>query len=139
MLESIICNTKNYIKTHNKDSRKKKGQFFTSLSIAKFMAEKASFSSNHLNILEPGAGTGLLAAAIIEYCMENKLCSSFFIQFVENDPEIRPLLKMTVDAIKKFVSDNEGDVEINLSSENYIIRPEERQYDIVISITHCFL
>ena len=55
MLDIIINNTKKYIDTHDKVNRKNKGQFFTPVSIAEFMAVRASGVAEHLSILEPGA------------------------------------------------------------------------------------
>lgn len=132
MLDLIVNNTYNYTLAHDKAGRKEKGQFFTSLSIAKFMAEKASYPAAHLSIIEPGAGNGLLTAAVVEHCIINNLCHSFNIQFVENDPEILPVLNQTVTLLRRFVAENQGNVEIDIFSNNYITEPIEGTYDIII-------
>lgn len=133
MLDVIVKNTKEYIESHSKENRKKKGQFFTSVSIAEFMAIRASYATEHLSILEPGAGNGLLTAAVIKHCIENELCHSFDVKFVENDIEIISVLEKTSGIMKEFVNMNHGDISISISTDNYITSNEAKLYDIVIS------
>lgn len=86
MLKEIVSTTANYTKEHGKAARKKKGQFFTPLSIVDFMVKKGAAAAEHLSILEPGAGNGLLTAALIKqwetyqfYWQLNKLITTQFI------------------------------------------------------------
>lgn len=132
MIETIIKNTKIYIQNHVKKNRKCKGQFFTPLSIAEFMAIRASYAMPHLSILEPGAGNGLLTASAIKYCVENELCTSFDVTFVENDKDVIELLKSTIQLITDYVTENNGHINISLSTDNYITGNISEQYDIVI-------
>ena len=132
MIDTIIRNTNIYTKKHNKENRKTKGQFFTPLSVAEFMALRASYASQHLSILEPGAGNGLLTASIIKYCIENELCTSFDVRFVENDTDVIELLKSTIAAITNYVNDNNGNIKIILSTDNYITTDMDEKYDIAI-------
>lgn len=132
MLDIIVNNTKDYTESHDKENRKNKGQFFTSTSIAEFMAMKASYAAEHLSILEPGAGNGILSASVIKYCIENELCSSFDVRFVENDSEVLPVLKETSDLMQEFVFLHQGNINISISTDNYITGNEDGLYDIVI-------
>ena len=86
MLKEIVENTEEYTNNHSKDERKDKGQFFTPRLIVDFMASKAVKEAGHLSVLEPGAGNGLLTAAVIRHCVDSGLCSSFSVRFIENDP-----------------------------------------------------
>lgn len=132
MLDIILSNTSEYTATHDKEKRKDKGQFFTSVSIAEFMAMKASYAAEHISILEPGAGNGILTASVIKYCVENELCNSFDVKFVENDLEVIPILELTSALIEDFVLTNHGNINISISTDNYITGHENKQYDIVI-------
>jgi len=132
MINTIIRNTNTYTKNHNKDKRKCKGQFFTPLSVAEFMALRASYASQHLSILEPGAGNGLLTASVIKYCIENELCNSFDVKLVENDTDVIELLKSTINVITEYVNANNGHINITLSADNYITSDMDEKYDIVI-------
>lgn len=132
MIDAIIRNTNIYKKNFNKDKRKYKGQFFTPLSVAEFMAFHASYASKHLSILEPGAGNGLLTASIIKYCIENQLCTSFDVKFVENDTDVIELIKSSITVITNYVNNHNGNINITLSTDNYITTDMEEKYDIVI-------
>ena len=104
MINEILNNTENYTSTHEKKIRKNKGQFFTPLSIANFMARKASIHAEHLSILEPGAGNGLLTAATIKHCIDFGVCKSFSVHFIENDPDVLPVLYKTAKLLESYVS-----------------------------------
>ena len=51
-----------------KEQRKQYGQFFTNKKVATFMASLFTipYYASHLDILDPGAGTGILSAALLE-------------------------------------------------------------------------
>lgn len=132
MIDTIIRNTKIYAQNHTKETRKCKGQFFTPVLVAEFMALRAAYATQHLSILEPGAGNGLLTASIIKYCIENELCTSFSVKFVENDTEVIELLKSSITVITNYVTTNNGNINISLSTENYIMDSVGEKYDIVI-------
>lgn len=55
-----------YNSSNTKSSKKDKGQFFTPSRVATFMAEMSSTSKESISILDPGAGIGILSAAITE-------------------------------------------------------------------------
>ena len=53
-----------YKKNFNIGLRKKKGQIFTPKEISIFMANMLSLDKNRISIIDCGAGTGILTAAI---------------------------------------------------------------------------
>ncbi len=74
------------------DDRRERGQFFTPPSIAAFMAGLVRIPPRRFRVLDPGAGTGVLSAAICDRILN--LRSSRRIEFVlfETDPVVLPLL-----------------------------------------------
>ena len=132
MLQEIINITNTYTKSHDKMSRKYKGQFFTPLSIALSMAKYTAMKTNTMTILEPGAGNGILSAALIFHCINNNLCHSFCIDFVENDPDVIPTLKKTAQMIERYVADHNGTININIYAVNFLTEPIKSSYDVVI-------
>lgn len=132
MINEILNNTENYTSTHEKKIRKNKGQFFTPLSIANFMARKASIHAEHLSILEPGAGNGLLTAATIKHCIDFGVCKSFSVHFIENDPDVLPVLYKTAKLLESYVSLHNSKIDISISEINYITDDINEIYDIVI-------
>lgn len=68
MLDYVLSRTVAFLEEIPKTARKKKGQFFTSKETAIFMASLFDFSNigDHVDILDPGTGTGILSAALID-------------------------------------------------------------------------
>jgi adenine-specific DNA-methyltransferase len=72
--------------------RKERGQFFTPPVVARFMAGLLSTFPKHVRVLDPGAGTGILSAAVCERTL--LLRSPRYVELVlyETDPTVIPLL-----------------------------------------------
>ena len=79
ILDAVTAKTKEYLETMPKTVRKKKGQFFTSLETAVFMADLFNLDrlQEDVSILDPGAGSGILSAAIIERLNQHDRESGF--------------------------------------------------------------
>ena len=62
-----------YSANYNSNLRKGRGQIFTPIKISSFMADLFDSFENQINLLDPGAGTGILIAAVCEKILtENK-------------------------------------------------------------------
>lgn len=133
MIEKIVAITDEYKKANSKSARKSKGQFFTSLTTAKYMAEKATRKAESLSMLDPGCGNALLAAAVVENCIQNRKCFHFNITLVENDEAVLDILNKSIDIIKQHVIENGGSVHFTLIKENFITYTPTNKFDIVIS------
>ena len=68
MVEAVAQATNDYLSRMPKASRKTQGQFFTGKDTARFMAELFSTEKlqGDVSVLDPGAGTGILSAAVVE-------------------------------------------------------------------------
>ncbi|MDR1438936.1 MAG: SAM-dependent methyltransferase, partial [Clostridiales bacterium] len=62
----VEARTQKYMQTASKAERKVIGQFFTPASIADYMGQLATFSGEYVRVLDPGAGSGILSAALID-------------------------------------------------------------------------
>ena len=120
LLDFAIQTTNEYISEMPKSQRKKYGQFFTSKETAIFMADLFDVPVNktQLDILDAGAGSGVLSIALIE-----KLQIMSHIQYVhlvcyENDPQIIELLRMNLQWVRQH-STLRFDYEIR--EDNYIL------------------
>ncbi|MFL5586730.1 MAG: hypothetical protein ACJ8DI_03600, partial [Ktedonobacteraceae bacterium] len=72
--------------THTSDVRRHDaGQFFTLPIVARYMANLAGILDNQLHVLDPGTGVGILACAICEAAILQKL-SALSIVAYESDP-----------------------------------------------------
>lgn len=117
MLESIIKNTDCFIASVPKSKRKKYGQFFTNVTTAQFMATLFDFdlSKPTLSILDAGAGSGILSAALIERLMQIEYKGDIQLTCYETDEQVIPLLKSNLDLIK-----TQYGISYEIRQENYI-------------------
>lgn len=94
LLLSVVENSQIFLSRKNKSERKNIGQFFTDESTAIFMAKmfELSKASKKINILDPGAGSGILSAAFIEEA-ELYPIEEINLTLVENNSEVLEVLK----------------------------------------------
>ena len=100
LTEHIMATTAEYIESMPKSLRKSYGQFFTSSETASFMAEMLSVpdEKRELTVLDPGAGSGILSAALVER-LENTSIESIKLVCYENDQNILNLLQANLNYI----------------------------------------
>ena len=66
--------------------RKSGGHYLTPASVARFMAEYASYSEPDMRVLDPGSGTGVLSAAVCEAASRSGTVQSLHLDACESDP-----------------------------------------------------
>lgn len=132
----------------SKNTKKNKGQFFTSAEIARYMASLVNTKKSKLSILDPGAGIGILSFAVIEQLVENnRNLEELSLTLYDNDIEVIPYLKKALEIAeddlkerkikfayeiieKDFVSSNSDVLNNNLSE---YCDPKMNCFDIIIS------
>lgn len=78
-------------------SQSDQGQFFTPLAVAQMMAQMLPLpTSNKVRILDPGAGSGILTAAVVDRFTRESPETNLEIVAVEKDSELIPALKNTL-------------------------------------------
>lgn len=118
MLNHVIRTTMAYLDSMPKTKRKKIGQFFTSLEAARFMAGLFLVpEQQHLDVLDPGTGSAILTAAVMERLSTHSGLASVSLICYETEPAILALLKDNLDYIKANVP---FELNYTIISENYI-------------------
>jgi adenine-specific DNA-methyltransferase len=140
LVKTVYDNTMIYLDTVSKTDRKKIGQFFTPAPIAEYMG---SLSRNHqtsTDILDPGAGSGILSAAIVESLIKKDV-QHISLDAYENNTDILPLLKRNLCFIQDEAKEQGIVFEYRIIEENFIeanrfawtgLIPSEK-YDVVIA------
>ncbi len=120
LLSTVVDSTKTFLESMPKTVRKKKGQFFTSLETAKYMANLFDLSilPEKVSILDPGTGSGILSAAVIDRLNATGLVKSIYLTCYETDSAIQPLLQKNLMFMKEH---SLVPLEYELISENYIL------------------
>lgn len=88
------------------ERKKEKGQFFTPVPIARLMANMAKVNGKVISILDPGCGTGVLTAALVEKlvvaCPE---LESISVTAYETDPTVLPFAEATFQYLQNWLLD----------------------------------
>lgn len=139
ILAEVVRNTNDFIANVPKSKRKKFGQFFTTATTARFMAAlfEIDFSKKHIELLDAGAGTGVLCAALLDYIFNNSFKGTVHLTCYETDDEVFPILEKNLMLAKQVY-----DIEYTLLKENYItsqyfgvnslISDDKDKYDYII-------
>lgn len=117
ILAEVVRNTNDFIANVPKSKRKMFGQFFTTASTARFMANlfKIDYTKEHLELLDAGAGTGILSAALLDSLFKNGYKGTVHLTCYETDSEVIPVLEKNLQLAKDVYG-----VDFSLLKENYI-------------------
>ena len=98
-IDFVVTTTRKYIEQMPKSQRKKCGQFFTSKETAVFMARllDVSCEKKTISILDPGAGTGLLTAAVMDELNKKPTIEEVYLTCYENNQDIIELLQQNLE------------------------------------------
>lgn len=120
MIEYALDSTKKFLENMPKTKRKKKGQFFTSIETAMFMASMFNVNENKtiISVLDPGAGTGILSVAFIDRLYRETLCSKIELTCYETDSDVLPVLRSNLEYVKMQLGDI---IEYEIIEEDYIV------------------
>ena len=125
MLSLAVRNTGKLIREKSKSENIRLGRLFTKKDTAALMAGMLKLDGNKsvYTILDPGAGTGILAAAAIEeLCKSYSACKQIFVTCYENDPVFIPMLKDNLERIrKKCRHDYNVKLYVTVYEEDYLV------------------
>lgn len=123
ILDYVVDATAQYMEHMPKKQRKAYGQFFTSRETARFMAGLFCVPADkaEIAILDPGAGSGILSAALIEQLQSARMLQKIYLTCYETDEKILPLLKSNLEWICR---QSAVPIQYKIVSENYIVSQE---------------
>jgi len=101
-LSYVVKQTNEFILSKPKTMRKSFGQFFTSVATARFMAKMLTVpSKSTIKILDPGAGTGILSAALIEFInIQHTHIKEIELTCYETNLDVFSLLERNIEHVK---------------------------------------
>lgn len=143
LLDFAIQTTNKFIDEMPKSQRKKYGQFFTSKETAVFMAGLFDVPENktRLQILDAGAGSGVLSIALIERLQEIPQLQYVHLICYENDSKIIELLRTNLQWVRHHTTLT---FDYEIREDNYILsqmfeynemicsNPNPLKYDMII-------
>ena len=147
MLSLAVRNTAKLVRAKSGSDNVRLGRLFTKKETARLMSEMLTLNTEKTayTVLDPGAGTGILAAAVVErICKECPACKRIFLTCYENDPLFLPMLEDNLERIrKKARHDYDVRLFVTVYGENYITEsknhytvtldgPVEDKFDLII-------
>jgi len=143
MLNYVLEKTERYLCSKTKTERKNIGQFFTSKETAQFMSSLFVVPTKAvILILDPGAGTGILSAALIEHLQHIESISEIKLTCYENEPETSELLENNLRYLQsnsriplsfKIIRDNYITSQFDDFNHTLCAAAEPCKYDLIIS------
>ena len=140
LARTVYDNTTSYLDTVSKTERKKIGQFFTPATIAEYMSGLSKNYCDTVSILDPGAGSGILSAAIADALIA-KGTKKIILDAYENNSDILFLLKENLTTVQQIAHGKGVEIHFNVCEENFITENQfawtglipNQKYDIVIA------
>lgn len=126
------------------DTHKKKyGQYFTPLEIARFMASLCLSKNPKVRILDPGCGTAILSCSLVESLINtNTNLSEIEVVAYETDGKIIPLAQQSLSYLKSWSKLHKVTFSFILLSSDFILSNSDilenqnntrKYYDLIIS------
>lgn len=101
LIDGVFDESIKYLEQMPKEKRKSIGQFFTSKETARYMASMfCEPTKENLSILDPGAGSGILTAAVIDRLQSSATVKRIQITCYEISNDVLPILKRNLAFIK---------------------------------------
>lgn len=119
-------------------SKRQKGQYFTIPNLACYAATKINThkKKKEVKILDAGAGTGILSAALITILVKESRFEKFSLFCYENDKTIITPLEETIEALKKYAEANGKMLDSEIIQEDFLADTSKEKlskFDYVIS------
>lgn len=103
--------------------RKTNGQYFTPKEISQFMASLYSLNQKKIAILDPGAGTGILIAAVCDLLKESKKETKLIhADLYEIDSNLIPLLENVLNECKTVLESDGHSFSFTIFNEDFILK-----------------
>jgi adenine-specific DNA-methyltransferase len=106
------------------DQKKEHAQYFTPLAIAEFMANQVSVpSSTNVNLLDAGAGTGVLACALIE-SLSRKANNSLHLHLhaYEIDTRLLTFLDASLRYAQQWLGNSGHSLSFDIKAEDFVLK-----------------
>lgn len=115
---------KSFITRRTREEQRAEGQFWTPRDVAIFMARRLvlGVDTHPIRVLEPAAGAGILAAAVIEALLERPMRPlRVELLLCEKDPELLPVLEAFSSVAKVRCADAGMDLDVRIEIGDFLL------------------
>ena len=104
------------------EDRKKGGYYLTPGNVARFMAERASCAGPGLHVLDPGSGTGILAAAVCEMASTAGSVQTLHVDAYETDPLLASLTHLVLAFSNQWLGERGVTLTFDVKREDFVLK-----------------
>ena len=148
MLNLAVRNTKKLVRSQVKEKNVRLGRFFTKKEQAALMASMPTLpQKTAVTVLDPGAGTGILSAAMVEELAKGGTVEEIALTCYETNAGFLPMLRDNLERIrKKCYHDYKVRLHVTVKEEDFLLargpmKPDDGQvsllaapsYDLILS------
>ena len=101
--------------------RKNDGHYLTPASVARFMADGATYSQPKMRVLDPGSGTGVLSSAVCEAACASGIVRSVHVDACESHPLLAELTRLALAFSRRWLSQRGIDLTFTVKHEDFIL------------------
>ena len=110
-----------YLSFSGHNHRKNGGHYLTPTNIARFMAEHASYSEQHMSVLDPGSGTGILAAAVCEAASRSGTVQSLHIDAYEIEQSLAGLSHLVLAFAQEWLDQRSVRLTFSVTHRDFVL------------------
>lgn len=112
---------KRYEASTSPEDRKRRGQFFTPPGVARFMGNLLCPAPGRFRLLDPGAGIGMLSAAVCERVLQLRSPRDIQVHLYETDSRVVPLLHRNMEHCGAILKRAGHRVSHTIHNEDFIL------------------
>ncbi len=132
MLSMAVRNTKKLVREMSAQENVRIGRFFTKRDTAACLSEMFRFEErrNEMTVLDPGAGTGILSAALLEAMCKGRAALSIRLICYENNALYLPMLKNNIERLRRRCKrDYSVKLIYEIREENFLLAERDEVHD----------
>jgi adenine-specific DNA-methyltransferase len=119
--EYTVSRQSEYLRGSTAARRRNQGQVFTPPEIARFMAGLFSQIPQSLRLLDPGAGSGVLSAAVCDRVLELGSPRELYIHAFETEPALAEMLRQNLEHCKRELGKAGHTLHFTVQQEDFIV------------------
>ena len=110
-----------YLEYSGHSRRKIGGHYLTPAPVARFMAERSPLTGSHVRVLDPGSGTGILAAATCEAASNKESVKSLHIDAYETDPLLTRFTSLTLAFSRDWLARRDIELTFDVRNRDFVL------------------
>ena len=110
-----------YLSFARRKHRKSVGHYLTPAAVARFMADCSAYSVQHMRVLDPGSGSGILSAAVCEAVAGQGNVESLHVDAYETEPLLADLTHRVLSFSQDWLSQRGISLTFDVRNEDFVL------------------